>query len=321
MENKLWSQNTKFFVIVNYFDYDVSWANNLKMPHVIYTKNNPTNEPFNAVNKAKSETNILKFIYEFYDDLPQNIITVHQYNIRPWQHRGDMVDILNDPSFEQKYNQSKVQGFMNLNHYILGDVDIQIPKMKKSGWWESTMEPYFGNIYDYGNWTRGKIGCAQYVVSRDRILSLPRDFYTNMYDWLVNNSLSYPISYDKNSLSRKHTPIDGDIKSDYYTSRYMEWSWELIFTARNPEDSKQITHNGHSISASYGALKYHIDVSHIIPQFINQDYIIIDKCVKFNDVFSDPLYGQIKTLTLIVDNKYIYIDENRQSDVKIAVQS
>src|SRR5665647_2673794 len=97
-----WDSHTEFLVIVNFYDYDVSWAQRLNFPHVVYYKERPDKEPFSASNKAKSETNLLKFITDFYDVLPQNVIIVHQYEFKG-SHEGSLVDILNDPAFKEKY--------------------------------------------------------------------------------------------------------------------------------------------------------------------------------------------------------------------------
>src|SRR5262245_23480909 len=97
-DGKYWPEPTRFLVIVNQYDGDVRWAERLHFPHIIYEKNKPEKEPFNAINKAKAETNLLKFISEFYDDLPENIIQVYQYEYK-YHHDGSLVDILNSPDF------------------------------------------------------------------------------------------------------------------------------------------------------------------------------------------------------------------------------
>jgi hypothetical protein len=127
-----WDANTPFLVIVNYYDHDVSWADKLIFPHVIYYKETPEKEPFSARNKAKSETNLLKFIVDFYDSLPQNVIIVHQYE-KKFYHEGSLVDILNDPDFENKYKESKSKGFWNFNTQKLGSVAPQLGRMTESG--------------------------------------------------------------------------------------------------------------------------------------------------------------------------------------------
>ncbi len=242
----MWTTSTPFFVIVNHYDADVSWTKRFKFPYVIYEKEQPDKEPFNASNKAKSETNLLKFIYEFYDQLPRNVITIHQYEYK-WSHEGNIVNILNDHSFEEKYNASLTPGFWNFNTYSLGDIESQIDAMTKSGWWETTMEPYFGSLLSYGNFTRDKKGCAQFVVSRQRIHSLPREFYKNMYDWLITHTLDEPPVGIDQSNSRMPRPTDKLPHSNWYMARYMEWSWELIFTSYKISFDETLTLNGHRI--------------------------------------------------------------------------
>lgn len=223
-------KNLEYFVIVSYYDADISWTSKIKYPYEIYYKEKPEKEPFNAPNKAKSETNIFKFLYEFYDNLPKNIIFVHQYEYK-WYHRGSLLDLLNNPELEPFYKSSKTPGYVSINSVPLGDIKPQIPKMIRSGWWKETMEPYFGNIYKYHNFTKNKGAAAQFVVSRERVRSLPKEFYKNMFDWLVNNSIG-DTNRGINPISkmRKVKPIDNHILSHYHTARYMEWSYELIFT-------------------------------------------------------------------------------------------
>ncbi len=113
--NKSWSDNTNFLVVVNHFDFDVSWAQKLRHPHIVYYKNRPDKEPLSAANKAKAETNLLKFIADFYHELPENVVIVHQYDVKPYSHHGSLVDIINDESFESRYKSSKTPGFWNFN--------------------------------------------------------------------------------------------------------------------------------------------------------------------------------------------------------------
>lgn len=310
-----WSTATPFLVIVNHYDADISWAKNIKLPYIIYEKDQPEKEPFNAVNKAKSETNLLKFIYQFYDQLPQNVITIHQYEYK-FYHQGSIVDILNDPELPNRYYNSKTEGFLGLNTYILGYVELQIPRMLNSGWWPNTMEPYFGKIGDYGDFTLGKSGCAQFIVSRDRIRSLPREFYKNMYDWLVNNTISVASGFDPISKVRIPTNIDSNINSDFYTSRYMEWSWQLIFTTVKNENLF-VNINGININAIYGAKKYYIDVTKLLLKNFYKGDIIIPKNIVFNQLFSDPVCNSKKDLLIKINDSQYQISENRENDVII----
>lgn len=311
-----WNTTTPFLVIVNHYDHDVSWAQRLKLPHIVYYKDQPEREPFNARNKAKSETNLLKFISDFYDNLPQNVITVHQYEHK-FYHEGSLVDILNDPAFVTKYARTK--GYWCFNKAILGSVKEQLPRMLESGWWDACMRPTFGPIENCGDFTMNKIGCAQFVVSRERIHSLPREFYRKMYDWLVENTLDEePTSYDPKTLWRVNTKNWQHPNSNFYTSRYMEWSWELIFTScKDHEKIKQTLPDGRKLAVTYGYGSYRRDVTaEFIKRFCRMN---IGSCrcstvqlqpVNLNECFGDHVPGCAKTLLIHIDQRCIEIAEN-----------
>lgn len=305
-------QDTKFLVIVHQYDGDVEWAKRLKYPHVIYYKDSPDKEPFNAPNKAKAETNTLKFIYEFYDDLPENIISVYQYEYKNY-HEGSLVHLLNPSdfsnfknNFENNYYNSLTPGYFNFNITTMGALgNVNKNAMINSGWWKSTMYPFFGNIDDYGDFTNGKKNCAQFVVSRNRIRYQPREFYKNMFDWLVNNTLDQEMpKYDPISKCRISTPIDKNILSNWFTSRYMEWTWQLIFTAVQIEKISGIMIQNMNIKATYGFGSYEIDITiNFIKRcfyFLDKPFIFIPRTLSFNSIFSDVVCEKCKTLKILI---------------------
>jgi hypothetical protein len=191
-ETMPWNTSTRYLALVNYYDHDVSWARKLRHPHIIYYKNQTDKEPFSAANKAKGESNLMKFIADFYDSLPMNLIFLHQYEFKPFSHDGSVVDIVNHPEFEARYNASASVGFWSINRPRMESVSHHVDWMLESGWWPSCMEPYFGPIRDVGDFLLGKTCCSQFVVSRQRIHSLPREFYRNSYDWLVSQPSPRP---------------------------------------------------------------------------------------------------------------------------------
>lgn len=328
---KYWPDSTRLLVIVHQYDGDVRWAERLNFPHVIYEKNKPEKEPFTAINKAKGETNLLKFIAEFYDDLPENIIQVYQYEHKH-HHDGSLVDILNSHHFVKEYAQSKTAGFWNFNNINMGNVAPQIPRMLESGWWPAAMAPWFGELDDYANFTEGKRSCAQFVVSRERIRTMPREFYVNMYFWLVNNTIGeVTTGYDPHSKERIPTPLDYHSNSNYFTSRYMEWSWELIFTSHKSHENCAIPYTLNSsnsrqrsnkqvvlIAALYGAKKYFRDVTQaFMSHFIRDDEIVIPATANFNHYFTDVVHGSNKTLIINIDGREFLVSETRSSDTII----
>jgi hypothetical protein len=291
-----WYKSTKYLVLINYYHGDIAWRTRLNFPFIIYSKETPEREPYNAENKAKSETNLLKFIYEFYDMLPENVINVHQYEFKDYSHNGSIVDILNDSQFEYHYAKSDTRGFWNFCSYILGHAAPQVERMKQCGWWRNCMQPWFGEIDMYYNFTLNKRGCAQFVVSRDRIRSLPREFYRNMYDWLVQHSTGPPRG------------IDGldEPTSNFYTSRYLEWTWELIFTVHKrtenvwqPIDSSQNV----LVRGLYGAGNYEINVTNrLLKACLDHTgkRLVIPASFSFNRLFGDPLSNTEKRLRISV---------------------
>lgn len=288
-----WDSATKFLVLVNFYHDDISWRKRLVFPYVVYSKEMPHREPYNAINQAKSETNLLKFIYDFYDRLPENLINVHQYEYK-FSHQGSIVDILNDADFEKKYKNSQTSGFWNFCSYKLGFLDLQADRMVASGWWTDCMQPYFGKIEDYHDFTLDKNGCAQFVVSRQRILSLPREFYKDMYDWLVKYSTGPP---------RGEGGYD-EPRSNFYTSRYLEWTWELMFSVVKKHENLSISiAKDVTLQASYGAGSYLIDVSATVVDLMLcefKDALFISKGLKFEQIFGDPVCNTPKFLHIIV---------------------
>lgn len=327
-DGKYWPESTKFLVIVHQYDGDVEWAKQLKFPHIIYEKEKPEKEPFSAINKAKGETNLLKFIAEFYDDLPENIIQVYQYEYKDY-HEGSLVTLLNSPEFLQKYYQSKTKGFWNFNRYIWYE-DPPVEGMLKSGWWPDTMSKTFGSIHDYGSFLYGKKACAQFVVSRDRIKTLPREFYSDMYFWLVNNTHDDigKVGIDPETKTRLPTAFDTNVNSNYFTSRCMEKSWELIFTTHKPHEkialpvlvtkSNEMDNKITYISATYGFNKYFRDVTkELIYHFVQGNKIIIPAYTDFNQLFTDVVAFKKKTLYIQINGMEYKIPETHVNDIII----
>jgi hypothetical protein len=207
-----------FLAVVSQFDGNVSWADDLTFPHIIYLKGDDTND-FVALNRGTSETNRVKFFAQFYNCLPKFTIVLHQDNFR-YLPGSDTVAVLNDPFFQSKVQQHK--GYWNFNTcHTLGTIlNENGQAMQKSGWWSATMEPWFGRFEDHGDFTSGHPCCAQFVVSREHIQSRPREFYQNMYSWYATKS-------DNDCPSRNSA---GGPNSCYMTARYLEWTWHLIFS-------------------------------------------------------------------------------------------
>jgi|SRR3989338_4324747 len=300
-----WKEETEYVILVNYYDGDIEWTKRLKMPYIIYYKNRQDKQPYSAINKGKSESNLCKFIYEFYDNLPKNIINVHQYEYK-WHHDGSIVDILNDEKLKKNYKESKTEGFYSFNNFYLGNIRPQLKKIRASKWWLETMEKWFGSIEEYGNFTKNKKGAAQFIVSRERIKSLPRDFWYNMYFWLVTKTDNeVTTGFDPITKSRILLPSDMSPFSNANTSRYLEWTWELIFTSFKSWEKTDM------FCAWYGYGRYFYNVTNHIKQFISNNTLVIPTNQIFNDIFGDPCFGSLKTFFISINGVTYSFPENR----------
>ena len=238
-----------FLHVISIYHQDLRWTSNLLGPHVFFRKDTPDFEPFNDVNICGAELNVLKFIIDFYDSLPTLMVFTHPYN-RKWTHHGDLSKLVNDlyrkqdqlgtfgpvdprvPRYEpgqeciKKFRerrkaqiQAKERGvrLRNISEPLLCDGLVNYAVIKKSGWYESTMEPYFGPMQE--SYAAGNMGTAQFFVRAEAVRRLPLSFYQQMHKYLVRRSTG--------DLHKRSS----DPNSEYYVSRFMEWSWEFIFTA------------------------------------------------------------------------------------------
>ena len=302
-----WKSDTRFLVLVNHIDNDVSWVSRLKFPYIIYTKGD------SATYKGKAESNLLKFISDYYDKLPENLIVVHDRE-RSCYHEGSLVDLLNDDTFEHRYRMSKMVGFWNWNTQKLGPISSLSGKMMQSGWWKKCMEPWLGPLDKCQNFTQGKNGYSQFVVSRDRIHSLSQKFYLNMYNWICESCLDEeapqvdPITGFKNYPKNWNHP-----NSSYYVSLYLSSSWEFIFTAWKSTDNISVTlPDGRKMFAVYGADGYYHDVTGaLLTRCFRDGSIVISHGENFNEIFGDNLYGVVKSLRVTIDGVTTSITEQR----------
>lgn len=280
-------------VVVDYAEYDQLWIQTI--PNHTYTSGN-------------TEMDRLKFIVDHYNELPANLIFVHQYE-RRFYHDGSLLDFLKNPQLESIYQSSKTPGFWNFNTQLLGSINPHLPRINQSGWWSACMEKYFGPISQYFDFTNNKKAHSQFIVSRERIHSLPYEFYAQMYEWMSQQVVVEDDIVDPVTLTRS-TSMDHPCSS-YYLNRYLEWTWELIFTSWKSTENIAITlNNGKKIFVVYGAGNYYRNVTDIfVRHFVTPIESIIIPHTQLNNHFGDVISGTVKTLRVHLDNTIFEIDE------------
>jgi hypothetical protein len=74
-------------------------------------------------------------------------------------------------------------------------------------WYNNYIEKYIPmNSLPNKDWTQNYRGSAQFLVHKDLIRNLPKDFYVKLYNWIITTNLS-----------------------NYYSGRYLEWTWHIFW--------------------------------------------------------------------------------------------
>ncbi len=213
-------------VVVSHYDRDISWTRWLEHPVLIYTKEKP-GELSVPHNKGREASAYLKFIVDHYDRLPERTVFLHEEEYS-WHHKGSLIDRVRDAVAQSAR-------FRSLNDFRLGSIREMVDDndeetrewlrqrrldspeacwQQLTRWFDSYLGQYLGNHDRHGDWTDGHYGSAQMIVHRERIRQHPQELYEQLYDWILNTDLP-----------------------DYRSSRFMEWTWHLLFQARDEDGS------------------------------------------------------------------------------------
>jgi len=204
-----------YAIVCAKYKNDVSFLEKVPIKSAVITKD------IDLPNIATESSSYLHYIIKNYDNLPDNIIFIHDHN-ESVHHIGKFTD-----NIDAWINAYQKNGF---TYYEFSSYDItkEIVKTKFREtpefynifkiYWDSVLQKSIGD-YDAAEPNNGKC-CAQFIVSRDTIRNRPIEFYQNMYDWLMNNTSGTGLG----------DPIDP--YSGYNTGRYAEYSWRFIF---NPD--------------------------------------------------------------------------------------
>jgi len=205
---------------INYDDYvivcaryskNVDFLNEINIRNVILEKNHE------LPNKANEATSYLYYIIQNYDNLPENIIFIHDEN-ESWHHSGKITEEI-DSWINEYEKQGKTYYEFNSIVFNTGTTfipdDVYDSNIAFKHFWDTVMQDSYGD-YNTIKTTPGKC-CAQFIISKNNILKNPKSFYENYYNWLVDKT-----NGEGNGKS-------DDIYSGWSTSRYAEWTWRFIF--------------------------------------------------------------------------------------------
>lgn len=208
-------KNEDYHIVCANYDKSVDFLQGIEMPNTIIKKG--TDVP----NKANEATSYLHYIISNYENLPNNIVFIHDED-ESWHHKGKISENIYEWIKSYEDNGKKYYEFNNVLFHKNGtnmpkNLYDENPVFKK--YWDQCLRK---NIGDYSNAIpeEGKC-CAQFIVSRNKILQKPKEFYVNMYNWFIENT---------------HGEGNGDkenLNSSFNTGRYAEWTWRFIFSDKN----------------------------------------------------------------------------------------
>lgn len=183
-------KNKEVTVVIAHYSEDLSWTKNLQYPYIIISRKGLPREK--APNKGNEASSFLEYIIQNYDNLSTYTIFVHGHRTS-WHHVSNIDERLNKNLILDKpyYNINQLK----LNTHNIGNEEfIQI------------LEKMYKISYNRHHKHKYRAG-AQFYVHKDLILCNSKESYVTLYNYLMNSK-----------------------QSSYYTGRYFEYSWHIIFT-------------------------------------------------------------------------------------------
>jgi len=227
LENFNLQRNYNLVIVSAHYNEDLNWLKNSKYPVIICDK--PTASPmdFEAndscsidINLGREASSFLMYIINNYNNLPDFIAFIHGHEHTFHQKhpygilraietaRLDKYEyislnvliqsIIYQEGLEFERNKPRIDYVSDIAHILMKDI------------WPIIYEPELG--YSFPETLRYHRS-AQFIVSRNKILAHPIEFYKKLYDFVID-----PQSFLPNSNY-----------NDFNSSCTLEFSWHMIF--------------------------------------------------------------------------------------------
>jgi hypothetical protein len=205
-------------ILFAHFNEGLGWIENLNGDYnkIVYSKTIDYNkERFIPINKGQEVPMYLKYIIDFYDNLPEKTLFLHAHLNSPHQDFDSSYIVENlNWDCDDFFSVNKREWYQEVSkNYQLsqGSFDVWLTK-----YWHKFQDflPFPENgLFFYSG--------AQFVVSKELILQYPKYFYENLYDWVLTDTINLPPQ-----------------TSDEIISRIFEYTWHYIFTKKPVEVTK-----------------------------------------------------------------------------------
>ena len=211
------SEYSRMLVVPRMHDEEVDWISHElpDLPSTVYVADDPEAEFHPPKNKGHEVMIYLTYIIDHYDDLPDVMMFMHSHR---WSWHND--DILDYDAVEmiKRLSSERVtrEGYMNMRcHWDPGCPDWMHPGNLEEDMYkqeESLIAKAWSELFplDPVPQVLAQPCCAQFALSKERVLSIPKSRFVFYRTWLLR------------------TPL-----SDYISGRVWEYMWQYIFTGQN----------------------------------------------------------------------------------------
>ena len=197
----------KISVVCARYNRNVDFLINLRyvtpMEIFIYDKETPENPLNIPVNKGNEASVYLKYIVDHYDQLSEYTFFIQDEEFA-WHHSGSIID-----KFREALDSNKK--YYNINDLAHWDKPNLIPPHLYQillQWYAEYVEEYIplSKVPNTDDLIYGHRGAAQFLVHRDLIHGLPKEFYERLYNWIITTDLQ-----------------------NYVSGRLLEWTWHVFW--------------------------------------------------------------------------------------------
>jgi len=167
-------------VVVASYHQNLDWICEISnIPHIVYTRDKPSNKYNLTPNNGYEASVYLKFIIDYYDRLPNSTAFVHGHRYS-WHTSRDATYILTNlrwhdyPYLDFNLQWQVAQTKINADYRVISEN------------WDELYREYLGELPDQLNF----YCCGQFVVSRERIRLRPLQFYQQLFDFVIDERIS-----------------------------------------------------------------------------------------------------------------------------------
>lgn len=213
----LGSTYSRVMVVPRLQSDNISWISD-ELPDVdmaVFVANDPLAELHPPKNKGHEVMVYLSYIINHYDALPDILIFMHAHR---WTHHNNPILYYDAAEMVRKLNNDYVarEGYVNMRcHWSPGCPEWLHPgdpqeSLERQE--EVVLSKCWNELFpsDPLPAALGQACCAQFALSKERVLSIPLSRFVFYRDWTTK------------------TPL-----SDYISGRIWEYSWQFLFTGQN----------------------------------------------------------------------------------------